>query len=313
MEHRYRDLKSHLRALPEDDSLELTFVAYITPTAPAADVARLFAALARTVEALNLRTRVVDWYISGEEPRQRVDGKGTLADLRATIDGLLPQYSQQTTLRSLIASSRPRRAKGRRIVRTMVDMIHKTDNYPGVFNRTCFPQRYLMVQICYDLLASRPSDEIVRFVEEMIGLADASGLCRQAFCEADWANTTSGGRYFGSFQEESIDWHRMLEHAEWVGAGESRLDRLRGVYWGVYMDRDLAARASIDDLFLDAFRRQATYGIVGTQNGKFLPNGVFFRLSDDPLTMVPLGFFSDARTICNAVWLRKELRARGVM
>lgn len=313
--NRYRELQRKLRPAHNEDVLLLTIVAYIDPGAPRSAIPPLLAATARRMSDLIARRRVVLWrfdeFPQKGPPRTLGEGKCQLSELATAIEGCSPPIESTSRL-NFVGDSHLRRVEGGYYARSLIVLGYEENNFSGRFMARCHPQHYLYSTIGFDLVAERPVSDIVAYVEDIMRLLDSSGLCVQALCEAAWANESSGGRFFTKDSGEPVGWHRVLEHAEWITGQERRLERLRGVYWGAYLGRDLASRAGIDEAFIDAFLKQGTFA-VGTQAAMLLPNGAFFRMSDDPLTMVPILFFDDSETVCNAVWLRKELRERGVM
>jgi hypothetical protein len=147
--------------------------------------------------------------------------------------------------------------------------------------------------------------------QEFFRVVDVAGDCYFGFADVN-ANALRGGQLYSSFPARPMTWRQEVEHVDWWSSGEKRRERVRDVYWGMYLSARMLERLPRD--LLDRFLEVETEDEKPQTVTRYESGAAFLTMSVDPLDApFPFPFGPESPAVCNAVWLRQRLREAGLL
>lgn len=163
-----------------------------------------------------------------------------------------------------------------------------------------------------DVAAPRePMADGLAVCKEFFRITDSAGRCYFGFADANMPDH-GGGSLYGEFPTRPMTWRQEVEHVDWWTAGDKRRQRVREVYWGMYLSAPMLERLPPD--LLDRFLDVETEDEKPQTITRYESGAAFLAMSADPLDAPsPFPFGPDSPAVCNAVWLRQRLREGGLL
>lgn len=151
-------------------------------------------------------------------------------------------------------------------------------------------------------------------IQSIVAVFAENKECYQAIVHPDFRANLNWGHLYTDSVLSPLSWNEYVEHVEWHTCGDARESRLRNVQWGHYVGPAMTEKLpqNFDKLYLSF---ETEHFGVGTQTLQRFPSGgVFVTVSDDPFEVFeehPEA--TDIPLVRNAVWLRQQYRAAGIL
>ena len=151
----------------------------------------------------------------------------------------------------------------------------------------------------------------VTAIQEFFRVVDLAGDGYFGFADAN-ADCFRGGQLYGRFPVRPMTWRQEVDHVDWWSSGENRRERVREVYWGMYLSASMLGRLPPD--LLDHFLRVETEQETPQTVTRYESGAALLAMSAEPLDApFPFPFGPESPAVRNAVWLRQRLRTAGLL
>ncbi|MBS0197495.1 MAG: hypothetical protein JSR77_12125 [Planctomycetes bacterium] len=308
-----------VRESPHDIAY-LSIVGYSPVHRPDAHL-RIGELLVRATEFIDLPP--AEWYVremedtaSGERPFS--ESKGSIP-ANKMIDGdvgmgRVPARAETVYIESRAGS----RAKGNRAPHRLVWGCHYEFADRGMIaGRLNAPMHQFVLRIRTSLCATVKQDRFLALLRECMAFYESSLGCYQAFIDIARVDELCGGRFYTEFAEcsEPNPWHRDLEHTEWALMDlQARQRRVRGVFWGHMLGKEMAGMLDPTGTFVDEFNRLCESYVLAFHRAERLPGGgLYVRMSEEPLELVSDRSNVGTLAAIAACRFKQKLRERGML